>query len=153
MREQGRPDPGRYVISAGCLVMAGLIAGAQFGLIPADEGAFFAPPPVITALWIGLALGGLLFLMPMWLPATLRSLLLLAVLFLVAIVCNWTAFAPDVTYSTPTSFSALYGAIATTREDSIGGRIVFGLVAIAVDLVLVGSLVAVVRQTVRRPKD
>lgn len=58
MSEHERPDLGRYVISAGCLVMAGLIAGAQFGLIPVEGGAFFAPPPMITALWIGLASEG-----------------------------------------------------------------------------------------------
>lgn len=150
MSELGKPDLGRYVIAAGCLTMAGLIAGAQFGIIPAEAGAFFAPPLVITALWIGLALGGVVFLMPTWLPGTVRSLLFFAILGLVAVVCNWTAFAPNVTYTSTTSFSGLFGGIAVAQEDPIGGRIVFGLVAIAVDLVLAGSIIYAVRQAIRR---
>ncbi|HSR47633.1 MAG TPA: hypothetical protein VLL77_06545, partial [Anaerolineales bacterium] len=73
-----------------------------------------------------------------------------AILGLVAVVCNWTAFAPNVTYTSTTSFSGLFGGIAVAQEDPIGGRIVFGLVAIAVDLVLAGSIIYAVRQAIRR---
>ena len=97
MDDQPRPDRGRLLIAAACLLMASLIAGAQSGIIPSGEGAFFAPPQVITALWVGMLLAGALFLLPERSPSALKAGLAFLVLCLVAVVCNWSAFAPDVT--------------------------------------------------------
>jgi CDP-diglyceride synthetase len=126
--------------------MAALIAGAQLGIIPSEPDAFFAPPPVITAIWVGLLIGAALVLLPERSPAAVKGALAFLVLCLVAIVCNWSAFAPGVTYTSSTTI----GVFETTQEDAIGGRIVFGLVALFVDLVLIGVIGYGVRQMVRR---
>ncbi len=73
MDDQGRSDRGRLLAGMASLLMAALIAGAQLGIIPADAEAFFAPPPVITALWVGLLLGAILFLLPQRSPAALEG--------------------------------------------------------------------------------
>ncbi len=150
MDDHGQSDRGRLLIGMACLLMAALIAGAQFGMLPAEEDAFFAPPPVITALWIGLLAGAVLFLLPQGSPAALKAGLGFLVLCLVAIVCNWSAFAPEVTYTSSTTVSAFIGGFTTTREDPVGGRIVFGLVAVVVDLILIGGIVYAAQQALRR---
>lgn len=150
MDDQHRPDRGRLVIAAACLLMASLIAGAQSGIIPSGEGAFFAPPQVITALWVGMLLAGALFLLPERSPSALKAGLAFLVLCLAAVVCNWSAFAPDVTYTSTTTISTPFLGFSTTREDPVGGRIVFGLMAIVVDLILVAGIVYGIRQLLRR---
>lgn len=150
MDDPPRPDRGRLVIAAGCLLMASLIGGAQSGLIPSEEGAFFAPPRVITALWVGMLLAGVLFLLPERAPSALKAGLTFLVVCLVAVVCNWSAFAPDVTYTSTITISIPLLEFARTQEDPVGGRIVFGLMAIAVDLILIGAIVYGIRQLLRR---
>ncbi len=124
------------------LTMGVLIIGALVGLVPTDDGAFFAPPWVIGALAAGL----ILFAGMMWMPggsrAWMRAFLGLAVLLLVAVVCNWTAFAPGVRYWSETSI----GPVGTSGEDPIGGRIVFGLAALVVDAILAFSLFESIRR-------
>jgi hypothetical protein len=146
MDRQQRSDRGRLLAGMASLVMAALIAGAQLGIIPADAEAFFAPPPVITALWVGLLLGAVLFLLPQRSPAALKAGITFAVLCLVAVVCNWSAFAPGITYTSTTTI----GGFESTQEDPLGGRIVFGLAALLVDLVLIGGVAYAIRQLLRR---
>jgi hypothetical protein len=126
--------------------MAMLIFGAQLGVIPADDGVFFAPPPVITALWLGLLLFSFVVAIPRQAPAWLRTLMGLALMLLVGVVCNWTAFAPGVRYTSTTSI----GPFSSSGEDPIGGRIVFGLAALVVDAILIGSLAYWARWAWRR---
>jgi hypothetical protein len=147
MKNQPGHDSGRAIAGLAALLMACLIAGAQFELIPAEPDAFFAPMPVITAIWVGLLLGALLVWLPERTPPVLRAAVAFLVLCLVAVVCNWSAFAPGVTYTSTTSF----GGFEATNEDPIGGRFVFGLAAIVVDLILIGGIVYAVRRFLARP--
>jgi hypothetical protein len=124
------------------LLMGLLILGALFGIVPTDEGGqFLAPPLVIASLGLGLVLGGILMWAPSRTPAILRSILFLFALALVAVVCNWTAFAPNVVYYSSTSI----GPVNITDEGGIGGRIAFGIAALVVDIFLISVLVSVLR--------
>jgi len=151
MKNQPGHDSGRAIAGLAALLMACLIAGAQFGLIPAEPDAFFAPMPVITAIWVGLLLGALLVWLPERTPPVLRAAVAFLVLCLVAVVCNWSAFAPGVTYTKTTSLTTPFGGFEATNEDPIGGRFVFGLAAIVVDLILIGGIVYAVRRFLARP--
>jgi hypothetical protein len=115
-------------------------------MIPTDGGRFLAPTPVILSLGLGLVLFGTLLLIPVHLAGFIRSGLFLLTLILVAVVCNWTAFAPEVSYTTTTSL----GSTTTTSEDRIGGRIVFTLAALLVDGILIASLVGWIKDLANR---
>jgi hypothetical protein len=147
MKAQPGHEFGRAIAGLAALLMSCLIAGAQSGVIPAEPDAFFAPMPVITAIWVGLLLGTLLVWLPERSPPVLRAAVAFVVLCLVAVVCNWSAFAPGVTYTRTTSF----GGFETTHVDPIGGRFVFGVAAIVVDLILLGGIAYAVRRIVVRP--
>jgi hypothetical protein len=124
------------------LLMGLLILGALFGIIPTEEGGqFLAPPLVIASLGLGLVLGGILIWVPYRTPPMVRSILFLVALALVAVVCNWTAFAPNVAYYSSTSI----GPVSITEEGGIGGRIAFGIAALVVDIVFISVLVSVLR--------
>jgi hypothetical protein len=58
-----------------------------------------------------------------------------------ALVCNWTAFAPEVSYSSSTTI----GPIQIRGGDQIGGRIVFGAAAIIVDILLISVIIGWIR--------
>jgi hypothetical protein len=68
----------------------------------------------------------------------------LALLFL-AITCNWTAFAPGVAYYSSSSV----GPLEFSGQDQVGGRIVFGLAAIAVNLLILDVIVGWARGRLR----
>ncbi len=136
----------RAILGLVPLLMGLLILGALIGFVPTDGGFFFAPPWVIGALAAGLILFAGMMWTPGASPAWLRSALGLVMLLLVAIVCNWTAFAPGMRYWSETSI----GPITTTGEDPIGGRIVFGLAALVVDAVFAYSLYESIRRRIGR---
>ncbi len=122
------------VMFGGVMALMGItILGAFLGFIPTGDGQFLVSPLVILALGGGLVFGGLtLLFVAVDSPAWLRSVLFLAVMGSVAVVCNWSAFAPDVVYSTSSSLS--FGPIAYSTEGGSGGsRIVFGAAAVLVD--------------------
>ncbi|WKZ35250.1 MAG: hypothetical protein QY332_16680 [Anaerolineales bacterium] len=128
------------------LLMGALILGALFGIVPTDEdGAFLAPPMIIAALGLGFILGAFLLWIPDWTPPLLRTFLFLVTLALVAVVCNWTAFAPQVVYYSSTSI----GPVQFSGESKIGGRIVFGIAALIVDSIFISTLIAWVRSIFR----
>jgi hypothetical protein len=129
-----------------CFLMGLVILGAQAGVIPTTEGAFFAPPRVITALAIGLMLVALVTWIPARSPAFLRGLLGFLALAMFAVVCNWSAFTPNVRYST----NFQIGPFSGSGEDPIGGRIVFGIVALAIDGLLLGWLAWTIRRLVHK---
>lgn len=133
------------------LLMGALILGAFFGIVPTDEGGrFLAPPPVIASLGLGLILGGLLLWIPYKTPPSVRTFLFLVVFALVAVVCNWTAFAPGVVYYS----STFIGPVEFSRQAGIEGRIVFGIVAVIVNLVFLSTLIGWLKNTLtRRPKE
>ena len=122
-------------------LMGALTLGAFFGIVPTDGGRFFAPPVVIIALGSGLVLFAVLLWIPRATPAFVKSGLVLLALTLTAIVCNWTAFSPEVVYHSSTSI----GPISFSGPDQLGGRIVFGLAALIVDGVILAVLVGWVR--------
>ncbi|MGZ6316552.1 MAG: hypothetical protein ACXWNQ_04765 [Anaerolineales bacterium] len=129
------------------LLMGGIILGALVGIVPVDEGGkFMAPPLIIEALGFGLVFGGLLFWIPDGMPALLRTGLFLAALALVAVVCNWSAFAPNVVYESSTST----GLVTLTDKSDIGARIVFGLVALVLDAAFVSTLISWLRRIFHR---
>src|SRR4030067_2990051 len=97
-------------------VMGALILGAFLGIVPTDGGRFFAPPAVIVALGSGLVLFAALLWIPPTTPAFVKSGLVLLALALTAVVCNWTAFAPEVMYQSSTSI----GPIAFSGADKVG---------------------------------
>jgi hypothetical protein len=117
------------------ILMALIILGAFYGYIPAD-GEFTAPPVIILSICICLLAAGMAILIPPGAPAILRTSLGIITFITLAAVCNWTAFAPGVTYTSSSSI----GPFSFEGEDQVGGRIVFGLVAIVVDIILVSSL-------------
>jgi cytochrome c oxidase assembly factor CtaG len=117
--------------------MGALILGALWGWVPTDGGQFLAPTSVILSLGLGLVLFGVLLVIPVELAGFVRGALFLLVMILVAVVCNWTAFAPEVVYTSTTTL----GSSTTTAEDPIGGRIVFTIAALVVDGILIFSLI------------
>jgi hypothetical protein len=100
---------------------------------------------------LSLAGGLILFAAAVWIPGTAPKALRLGLpailLLLVAVVCNWTAFAPGLRYTSEVAI----GPWTSSGEDQAGGRIAFGVVAAAIDAVLVVGILASVR-TWLRPK-
>lgn len=118
-------------------MLGALILGALAGVVPTDGGRFLAPEETIAALGFCLILGGILLWLPRQTPAKARSAVFLGAVGLLALVCNWTAFAPEVVFTSTTSI----GPLSTSGEEQAGGRIVFGLAAIVLDvLILLGTL-------------
>jgi hypothetical protein len=122
------------------ILMAAIILGALFGVIPA-EGEFLAPPIVIASIGICLLFGGIAFVVPERTPSLVKSGILFLALMSLALVCNWTAFAPEVSYSSSTTI----GPIQIRGGDQIGGRIVFGAAAIIVDILLISVIIGWIR--------
>jgi len=136
----------RILFGAIPILMGVVILGAQAGFVPTDGGRFLAPPWVILSLGAGLILFGLGLWMPASTPPKLKSAIFLVLLLSLAAVCNWTAFAPGVVYTSEMTI----GGWTTSGEDPIGGRIVFGAVALAVDALLAFTVVDIVRRAFRR---
>lgn len=122
-------------------LMGALILGAMFGLVPTGDGQFLAPDLVIAALGLSLTFGGFLLWIPHRWPPLIRTALFLVALACLATVCNWTAFAPNVVYDTSTSI----GPVTFSGDGNVGGRIVFGLAAIVVDVIILSALVGWIR--------
>ncbi len=139
--KMGNRRIGVAIAGAFMFVMAALILGSLLGIVPTEQGAYFAPRPVIWALGFGFLLGAVLLWIPSSWSASLRGLLFLSVMIMVAVVCNWSAFAPDVRYTSTTNI----GPLVTTGEDPLGGRIVFGAAALLVDGIVIYALVGWIR--------
>jgi hypothetical protein len=144
---EDQPIWARILFSLIPLLMGALILGAWFGLVPTDGGRFHAPAAVIVSLGGGL----ILFAVAVWIPHTapkaLRIGLPAILLLLVAVVCNWTAFAPGIRYTSQVTI----GPWSSSGEDQVGGRIAFGLVAVAIDVILAIGILASLRNW-PRPK-
>jgi hypothetical protein len=145
-------EPPRWIpllFGAVAFLMGSLILGAYFGIVPTDGGRFTAPPAVILGIGLGLLAGAAIFWLPRTAPAVVRSGLLVLALGLLAVVCNWTAFAPEVIYSSSVSI----GPVSFSGSDQVGGRIVFGLAALLVDAAIVATMAGWIRsaRTGRRP--
>jgi hypothetical protein len=136
----------RTVFGVGAALMGLLILGALAGLVPTDGGAFLAPKGILAALGAGLVLFAVMLWVPRSAPAALRTALGLLLFLLVAGVCNWTAFAPGVRYTSETTI----GGWTTSGEDPVGGRIVFGAAALAIDAVLAFGIFEAIRRALRR---
>jgi hypothetical protein len=119
------------------VMMGGLILGAQLGFVPTGDGEWLAPPTIIVSLSLSLILGGFLLWIPQNWPVVIRTAFLLATIAAVVTVCNWTAFAPGVVYYSSTSI----GPVTFEGESSIGGRIVFIVAALAVDIFVLSMLI------------
>jgi len=128
------------------ILMAAIILAAFFGFIPVEGGQWLAPPVIIFSLALCLFFGGLAMYIPEHAPAVLRSGIFFAALACLATVCNWSAFAPGVTYTSSTSV----GPVTVSGQDPVGGRIAFGLAALAVDAFIVSVVVGWVRTRNKR---
>jgi len=128
------------------ILMGTLILGALWGYVPIDGGSFTAPSWVIISLGICLLSAGAAFWLPGKSPSLVKSALLIITLVALALVCNWTAFAPGVEYQS----SAILGMIEITGKDQIGGRIVFGLAAVTIDLIILAVFISFFRQSHRK---
>jgi hypothetical protein len=142
---EGQPIWVRLLFSLVPLLMGLVILGAWFGVVPTGGGSFHAPAAVLLSLAAGLILFAAAVWIPSNAPKALRLGLPATLLLLVAVVCNWTAFAPGIRYTSEITI----GAWTTSREDLIGARIAFGLVALAIDAVLVYGILTAVRQRLR----
>ncbi|HEY5159145.1 MAG TPA: hypothetical protein VII93_14380 [Anaerolineales bacterium] len=128
------------------ILMAAIILGAFFGIVPTEGGQFLAPPVVVISLGLCLLFGGLAMWVPEQAPAILRSGILIIALASLAAVCNWTAFAPGVVFSS----SIAIGPFQFNGVDQVGGRIAFTLAAIAVDLIILFAISGWIRSRSRR---
>lgn len=126
------------------IFMAAIILGAIIGFVPTD-GDFLAPPLIIASIGTCLFFGGIAFWIPQRTPPIIKSGIFLIAFLSLAMVCNWTAFAPDVTYSSSTTI----GPIQIRGDDQIGGRIVFGAAAIIVDIFVVYMVIGWIRPSRR----
>lgn len=145
-------EPPRWIpvlFGAVAFLMGVLILGAFLGIVPTDGGRFTAPPAVILGIGLSLLVGAAIFWLPRTAPAVVRSGLLVLALGLLAVVCNWTAFAPDVIYSSSVSI----GPVSFSGSDQVGGRIAFGLAALLVDAVIIATIAGWIRsaRSGRRP--
>jgi hypothetical protein len=131
------------------MLIAALILGAVVGLVPIGSGEFLAPTVVIVSLGLCFLLGGVLLWLPHQTPVFLRGGLFTWALLFLAITCNWTAFAPGVAYYSSSSI----GPLEFGGEDRVGGRIVFGLAAIAVNLLILDVIVGWARGRLRRERS
>jgi hypothetical protein len=129
-----------------CFLLGSIIIGAQIGIVPTERGAFFAPPLVISSLGVGLILLAIVSWIPVRAPAFIRGFLGLVTLLLVAVVCNWSAFAPAVRYASNYQIGPFFGG----GEDQVGGRIVFGLVAVVIDAVIIGWILSLLVRAFRK---
>jgi hypothetical protein len=132
-----------HLLFGGVLVLMGtLIVGVQIGIVPTDESVrFLAPPLIIVSLGYGLMLGGIPLWIPGQTPPILKTFLFLMALSLVAVACNWTAFAPNVVYHSSTSV----GPIEISGTSDVRGRIAFGVATLVLDATLISTLLAWVR--------
>ncbi|MBN1538379.1 MAG: hypothetical protein JW908_16705 [Anaerolineales bacterium] len=128
------------------IFMGSLITYLLIWVIPESRSAANAPSWVLAAIAGGFFLGGILLITPQKTPAIIRSLLGFTTIILVAIVCNWTAFAPGMHYTSEVSL----GPVSVSGEDQIGGRIMFGLAALAVDALLGWMVYYEVRKRIRK---
>jgi len=128
------------------ILMAAIILGAYFGIVPTEGGQFLAPPVIIICLGLCLLFGGLAMWVPEQAPGVLRMGILITAMVCLAAVCNWTAFAPGVAYSS----SMVIGPFQTNGMDQVGGRIAFTLAAIAVDLIILFAISAWIRSRSHR---
>jgi len=135
----------RLIFSLVPLLMGLVILGAWFGVVPTDGGSFNAPPAVILALAGGLILFAFLIWIPKETPKAVRLILPTILLLAVAVVCNWTAFAPGIRHTSEVTI----GPWSSSGEDQVGGRIAFGLVAIAIDAIVVLGIFVTVRRWLR----
>jgi hypothetical protein len=142
---EDQPTWVRLLFSLVPLLMGLVILGAWFGVVPTDGGSFHAPPSVILSLAAGLILFAAAIWIPSGAPKALRLGLPAILLLLVAVVCNWTAFATGIRYTSEMTL----GGWTTTGEDQVGGRIAFGLAALAVDAILVTGLFTTLRNWLR----
>jgi hypothetical protein len=118
-----------------------VILGAWFGIVSTDGGTFGAPPAVAFALAGGLIIFAFLGWVPRQAPRFLAFVLPWTLVLAVAVVCNWTAFALQGHYTSEVTISLG----SSSGEDQIGGRAVFGLVALAIDALVIGGLVTTAR--------
>jgi hypothetical protein len=143
---EGEPLWARALFSLVPLLMGLVILGAWAGVVPTEGGSFHAPAVVIIALGAGLILFSVMMWIPSTTPAALRSALFAILLLLVAVVCNWTAFAPGIRYTSEVTI----GGWTSSGEDPLGGRIAFGLLAIAIDAGLAYGVYLGIRRWLRR---
>jgi hypothetical protein len=143
---EDQPLWARILFSLVPLVMGLVILGAWFGIVPTDRGSFHAPAAVILSLAGGLILFAFLVWIPSEAPKVVRLGLPAILMLAVAVVCNWTAFAPGIRYSSEVTI----GPWASSGEDQAGGRIAFGVVAVAIDAILAIGILASVRNWLRR---
>jgi riboflavin transporter FmnP len=136
----------RIVFGLAAALMGAVILGALAGVVPTDGGGFTAPAAVILALGAGLILFAIMLWIPRSTPGAVKTILGGLLLLLVAGVCNWSAFAPGVRYTSETTI----GGWTRSGEDTVGGRIAFGLVALVIDAVLAYGIFEAIRRALRR---
>jgi hypothetical protein len=133
------------------IFMGAVCAGIGCGWIPYDPAKVHAPGWVIVVCGISFIGAGLAILSTKWSrdgqPQAIYGFMILAGL---TVVCNWVAFgAGERHFSSSTSING--AKIASHPVDERNGRIVFGVAALILDLMLVAGVVRLVRR--RRSED
>jgi hypothetical protein len=140
----GYSDWGRLPLLLGLVsVLAGsVVLATVMGLLPA-EGRMLAPAYIVAAVGGVFVVAGILIMVPEKASPSLRVALFLGVVALLAIICNWSAFAPGVSYGSSGALS--FGPFSFLREGVGGSRLVFILAALILDLLILLGLASQIR--------
>ena len=154
MTEAPIPAGVKWLFGPLLLAAGGLGLAVAFGLIQLGPSRTHAPLWIVGAIGVSFAAMGLVLLLDGF--AALRRLRgWLAFVFLVsfAAVFNWVAFGPgERHFTTRTSVGSGAVGVATVAEGGeLGGRIVFGVFAVLLDLLIASPLILRVWRRLRSP--
>jgi hypothetical protein len=147
------PPKVRWLIATVPLVFGGIALAVGLGMIPLPPDRLHAPMWLVSACGVSFgALGLALALDGTERFRRLRSALGLVFLLSFATIFNWIAFGPgERHFSRHTTFVIGGDAMTTSAgESELTGRVVFGIVALVVNLMIVVPLVRAVRRKMQQ---
>ena len=143
-RETRIPSGVKWLFVPLLLATGGLVLAVALGLIEIDPAGLHAPLWIVGAIGLAFAAMGLVLLAD-GVQALRRAQGLLGFVCLVsfAAVFNWIAFGPgERHFSTRTGVgTGAFGVTTAAEGGEFGGRFVFGVVAVLLDLLIVSPLI------------
>jgi hypothetical protein len=133
-------------LSAFPMVMGGLIAGIGLQWIPYDPAKIHAPNWVLVVAGLMFISAGFVMLCTTWNRyARLQTLFGLVIRVGLTLICHWVAFgAGERHFTSNTTFNGV--KVDSRAVDEGNGRLVFGIGAIILDVVLAAMLVKLWRK-------